>query len=282
MKTLALITTTCALAALQPCLAAPQSSTKAATVTIVKGDTLYSLARKHSTTPQAIMAANGLKDANSLAIGRKLTIPHRSDTSVTTSDTPTAKAPPLPPMRKLKSGHGHIVQRGETLYSISRKLNMSVAELKAANPDINVNSIATGSILKTSLPQQQEIQTKKTSQAQRASAKTTKKAAQQTQTRKPVSEAKKIQTPKKTVKQSSPKPTSALPPVKAEKEKLPEPKFETKSDAIKSIRINNAMTYGQVAAKHGTSVTRLNKLNGLKLTNRTLIAQGAELYVPGR
>lgn len=266
MKTLALISSSCIFAALAPLSAAPQATT---TVTLVKGDTLYSLARKHSTTPQAIMAANGIESATSLAIGAKLTIPHRSKTSTATADTPAAKRPPAPAMKKFKTGSGYEVKAGDTLYGISRKLNISVADLKAANPKINANNIAIGTLLRTSKPKASVVK-----KAAAPVAKAKKAPA------KP--KAKKAKAPTKFAKQtSSGRTAKALPPVKAEKKKLPEPKFETKADTIRSVRLNKRMTYGQIAAKHGTSVTALNKLNGLKLTNRTLIAQGAELYVPG-
>jgi hypothetical protein len=42
------------------------------------------------------------------------------------------------------------------------------------------------------------------------------------------------------------------------------------------------MTYGEFAAKHGTSIGRLNDLNGLDLANATVLAKGSELYVPAQ
>jgi hypothetical protein len=42
------------------------------------------------------------------------------------------------------------------------------------------------------------------------------------------------------------------------------------------------MTYGDFAAKHGTDADRLNALNGLDLTNATVLAKGSELYVPAQ
>ncbi|MCF7673957.1 MAG: hypothetical protein K9M97_01330, partial [Akkermansiaceae bacterium] len=45
---------------------------------------------------------------------------------------------------------------------------------------------------------------------------------------------------------------------------------------------NSTTTYGAFAAKHGTTVDRLNKLNYLDLVESTLLAKGSELYVPAQ
>jgi len=75
------------------------------------GDTLYSLARRYGTTVEAIMQANGLLTYN-IRIGDVLWIP--------------AGFPPPGPIV-------HIVQPGETLFSIARKYNTTVAAIMAAN-----------------------------------------------------------------------------------------------------------------------------------------------------
>ena len=43
--------------------------------TVQKGDTLYSLARRYGTTVSAIMAANGLTDADRIRSGQSLRMP---------------------------------------------------------------------------------------------------------------------------------------------------------------------------------------------------------------
>lgn len=51
---------------------------------------------------------------------------------------------------------------------------------------------------------------------------------------------------------------------------------------IRSVTIEEEMTYAEFAAKHGTTISRLNDLNGLDLTNATVLAKGSELYVPAQ
>lgn len=62
-------------------------------------------------------------------------------------------------------------------------------------------------------------------------------------------------------------------------EKTLSPKAEKKTRAV---TIESKMTYGEFAAKHGTDVNRLNDLNGLDLTQATVLAEGSELYVPAQ
>jgi len=49
-----------------------------------------------------------------------------------------------------------------------------------------------------------------------------------------------------------------------------------------AVKIENEMTYGEFAAKHGTDTKRLNDLNGLDLSKSAVLAKGSELYVPGQ
>ncbi|SHN53946.1 LysM peptidoglycan-binding domain-containing protein [Desulfovibrio litoralis] len=51
------------------------NTTKNKSYTIVKGDTLYSLARKNKTTTDAILKLNNFKSANDIKIGRNIKIP---------------------------------------------------------------------------------------------------------------------------------------------------------------------------------------------------------------
>jgi LysM repeat protein len=82
------------------------------TYTVVLGDTLYSLAKRYGTTVQAIMQANGMM-SSFLRAGDVIWIPA------------SGELPPGPVV--------HIVQAGETLYSIARDYNTTVWAIMAAN-----------------------------------------------------------------------------------------------------------------------------------------------------
>lgn len=78
------------------------------TYVVEKGDTLYSIAKKYSTTVSKIKELNNLK-SDTLSIGQELIIPSSFDVKT------------------------HIVKSGDTLYSIARKYNTTVDAIKVAN-----------------------------------------------------------------------------------------------------------------------------------------------------
>lgn len=90
------------------------------TYIVQKGDTLYSIALKYGTTAEAIINKNNLTSPV-ISIGQVLTIPsdtestgEKQDQGVTTNNT-------------------YIVQKGDSLWSISRKYNVNVNDIKLAN-----------------------------------------------------------------------------------------------------------------------------------------------------
>ena len=95
------------------------------------GDTLYSIARRYGTSVQAIMNANGLRNANFIWAGQRLAIPGTSGGGSSSGGGSAA-------------GGVHVVQRGETLYSIARRYGTSVQAIVSANGLRNANFIWTG------------------------------------------------------------------------------------------------------------------------------------------
>ena len=78
------------------------------TYIVEKGDTLYSIAKKYSTTVNKIKELNNLK-SDTLSIGQEITIPSSFDVKT------------------------HIVKSGDTLYSIARMYNTTANAIKVAN-----------------------------------------------------------------------------------------------------------------------------------------------------
>ena len=87
----------------------PISNTQTITYTVKKGDSLYSIAKQFNTSVDILVNINNLK-SNSLSIGQVLKIPSSSN-----------------------SGRVYIVKSGDNLYSIARKFNTSVNEIKRKN-----------------------------------------------------------------------------------------------------------------------------------------------------
>ena len=96
-----------------------------------KGDTLYSISRKYQITVAELRAANNLSENDVLKAGQKLIIPeadistavalsgnnnNKSDSPVNTSNTTEIE-----------------VKKGDTLYSLSKKYGLTVADLLAIN-----------------------------------------------------------------------------------------------------------------------------------------------------
>lgn len=120
---------------------------------VQRGETLMQLSRRYDVPVDDIRRANGMMDST-IHPGEVLTIPAGTGTLV--AATQSAKASPdieaqlperqAPPPRKATppKSRVHVVKQGETLSSVARRYNVSLAELAAAN-DISARAgIKTG------------------------------------------------------------------------------------------------------------------------------------------
>lgn len=98
---------------------------------IKEGETLSQLAKKYGTTVGDIMRFNGMNTDSKLFVGEKVKIPEAGQTVVAS----TAKT--------------HIVEKGETLYQLSKKYGVTVNQLRDWN-NITGNNIQIGQTLKVS------------------------------------------------------------------------------------------------------------------------------------
>ena len=105
------------------------TSEKFTTHTVVKGDTLYSLAKKYGTTVPEIVALNpSIEDGKTISIGQ---------TYIMTSNKNPLDSKKLPDLKNSSTGYiEHTVVKGDTLYSLSRKYGTTVDAVVAANPEI--------------------------------------------------------------------------------------------------------------------------------------------------
>ncbi len=93
--------------------------------TVKSGDSLWSISRKFGITVDELKSANNLS-SNLLSVGQNLIIPGKE-----------AQA----------TGDEYVVKKGDTLYSIAKKYNTSVDNLKSIN-NITTDSLAIGQIIK--------------------------------------------------------------------------------------------------------------------------------------
>jgi len=92
--------------------------------TVQWGDTLTSIAARYGTTSEALMALNGLTNANLLSVGQVLRIPDQSSS-------------PLGP-------NEYVVVAGDTLFSIAQRFGTTVEAIQQANGITNAALIRVG------------------------------------------------------------------------------------------------------------------------------------------
>ena len=97
--------------------------------TIKKGDSLYNIAKKYNTTVKDIIDLNNLKTTN-LSIGQQIRIPEKYNEEVT-----------------IPTYINYTVVKGDTLYNIAKKFNVSVDEIINDN-NIKNNNLSIGQNLK--------------------------------------------------------------------------------------------------------------------------------------
>ena len=104
--------------------------------TVAKGDTLYSLSKRYGVAIDVIESANPTL-TEGLKAGQTIKIPHPA----------TSEKKQKPAKRSKKQFKSHIVRKGDTLYSIARHYEISVATLMADNADIDPAHLAIGQTL---------------------------------------------------------------------------------------------------------------------------------------
>jgi len=103
----------------EPAVAEPEKGA-ACTIYVVKaGDTAWSIARRHGTTPATLLQANDLSEGHVLQIGQQLRVP----------GTAAAQAE----LERPRSMQVYSVQRGDTIWSLARKHGVSTRTLLEAN-----------------------------------------------------------------------------------------------------------------------------------------------------
>lgn len=119
---------------------APVSGT---TIIVGTSDTLEGLAKRYNVSSAAIMQANGYRGPRALQPGQQLIIP-RANTQVAAA--PALAAPAVvaaAPAANTPSTH--VVNRGETLMSLSRRYNVPLSQLAKANSLTPTSQLGIGS-----------------------------------------------------------------------------------------------------------------------------------------
>lgn len=219
-----------------------------ASYTVKKGDSWERIARNFGTREDKLAELNGTKSTAMLREGQRIKVPASAR-----QETPAPQTTPRP-VTEPKSGI-YQVKQGETYYSIGKKLGISPEKLEAANPTIKATSLRPGLNIKLG-----------------KTAETPSAASPQPSAPAETAHA---------VPASKPAPPSA-PATAVSRPTQPAPVQQPLRSSPKPIMINETISVGEFAAKHNTTVARLNSLNNLDLVESTVLAVGSELYVPAQ
>ncbi len=231
-----------------PIIPAPEKSidVSANTYTVQPGDGLMKIARKTKCKATDIAAANNIAIDAIIHPGQVLKLP----AAATVAALNTSEAPELSGQATgTTRSKTYTVQQGETYYRISRRLNIPLEELMAANPKAPANRLYTGRVI--NLPEKGAVP-----------------APTQTVTEEPAA-------PEVAAASTNTPPASNDAPANTDERPTEDP-----DKKIMAVSVEEEISYGDFAAKHGTDIERLNSLNDLNLTSATILAKGSELYVP--
>ncbi|NUN05792.1 MAG: LysM peptidoglycan-binding domain-containing protein [Bdellovibrio sp.] len=100
---------------------------------VQSGDSLFTIARKYSTSVAELQRLNSLKRGRILKVGMKIRVPGGVDSSA---------------VREVAKTKVHVVKRGENLSAIAAKYNVSMNDIKEKNKIRNPSSLLVGARIK--------------------------------------------------------------------------------------------------------------------------------------
>jgi LysM repeat protein len=134
---------------------APET-TADATYTVQRGDSAIIIARRMGISEQALLEANGIRNANLVMIGQTLTIPGSADAATVAEQAPTVpeqapavaeEAPADADAPETTADTIYTVQRGDSAIIIARRTGISEQALLEANGIRNANLVMIGQAL---------------------------------------------------------------------------------------------------------------------------------------
>lgn len=130
--------------AVPPVVPTATPATTPGTYTVKWGDWLNKIAQENGVTVQAILAANPGLNPNLIYPGQVINIPAPGSSSSSSASSSASSSSSSTPSGNPSS---YTVQRGDWIYALARKFNVSVAALLAANPGIHANLLYPGQVL---------------------------------------------------------------------------------------------------------------------------------------
>ncbi|WP_288583972.1 LysM peptidoglycan-binding domain-containing M23 family metallopeptidase [uncultured Treponema sp.] len=117
------------------------------THTVQKGETLYSISKKYSTTVQSIADANKI-DGTDIKIGQKLVIPEKNGAVQAKTNDSALKNDSKVDSKTEKNIQTYTVKKGDTWYAIARNFSVSVKQLYELNGTDEKSGLKVGQKIK--------------------------------------------------------------------------------------------------------------------------------------
>ncbi len=117
------------------------------THTVQKGETLYSISKKYSTTVQLIADANKI-DGTDIKIGQKLVIPEKNGAVQAKTNDSALKNDSKIDSKTEKNIQTYTVKKGDTWYAIARNFSVSVKRLYELNGTDEKSGLKVGQKIK--------------------------------------------------------------------------------------------------------------------------------------
>jgi LysM repeat protein len=136
--------------------AEPEPTPQPTTYLLRPGDNLTRIAERYGTSVEAILAANGLSNANRIYAGQALVIPP-APASDALAEAPSDATPAAAvaasssddaaPQAEEPMPATYTVRRGDSVFTIARQLGVSIDDLLAANGISNPSHVEAGQVL---------------------------------------------------------------------------------------------------------------------------------------
>ena len=259
-------------------LSTPAEKSSAPTYTVRSGDSLERIARRSGCSLTALGKINGLKASSIIHPGQTLKLPGAGTVA------PASSAPIPAATNPAATASSYTVKDGDTYTSISKKTGVSVSSLIAANPKAKATSLRTGQIVqlrKASAPAQEAVVHSEPARPVRSS-------SPPTPAIRTISNPTPLSVPKSPApeKSEAAKPKEEVRPAPASAPKTAPALASTPTGnaktTVRSVIVEDETSYSEFATSHGTTPDSLNELNGLSLSNGTVLAKGSELYIPAQ
>ncbi|MDR0954377.1 MAG: LysM peptidoglycan-binding domain-containing protein [Rikenellaceae bacterium] len=126
--------------------------------TVNPGETAYSITRRYGVSMDDLIESNPGLDPTGLSIGQRILIPREVLGTSTPSEIDAEFARYAASLNEVADGWAyHLVEQGETLYSLTRRLGVSEQTLRENNPAELAGGLKFGSLLKYPAPVQELI-----------------------------------------------------------------------------------------------------------------------------